>query len=82
MGVTSCFTCGKGFSGSVNETLLLFKQQYEKFGTDRYFYKLSANDAIKVCKSQDFNRIFITEIKPNFVNGAEYSHISEYNPKP
>lgn len=80
--MANCFTCGKGFNGSVNDTLNHFKIQFDKFGIERYFYKLSENGAVKVCKKSDFSRIFSEQIKPNFDNGAEYSHISEYNPKP
>lgn len=82
MGVSNCFTCGKGFNYDVNQTLLHFKKVYEAKGIDRYFYKLSENDSIKVVKKQDFNRIFTEQIKPNFENGATYAHISEYSPKP
>lgn len=82
MGVTKCFTCGMGFTGTAHQSLLHFRKLYEQNGIERYFYKLSENGAIKVCKKSDFNRIFNDKIKPNFENGAEYSHISEYNPKP
>lgn len=77
-----CFTCGKTFNGNINELLLHFKQVYEQKGIVRYFYKLSENGDVRVCRSSDFNRIFTDEIQPNFINGAEYSHISEYNPQP
>lgn len=81
MAVTKCFTCGKGFTGSTHESLMLFKKIYEELGVDRFFYKLHEKDSIKVVKKQDFNRIFKDQIQPNFENGAEYSHISEYNPQ-
>ena len=81
MGV-GCFTCGKTFNGGVHETLMFYKREYERKGTERYFFKLSENGEVLVCKKQDFNRIFTELIQPNFINGAEYSHISEYHPQP
>lgn len=80
MAKVGCFTCGKGFKGDTRELLLLFKKQYEEAGISRYFYRTMANGPIKVCRASQFKRIFDTEIKPNFDNGAEYSHIAEYNP--
>ncbi len=82
MGVKGCFTCGKGFKGNEHETLMMYKKIYEMTGIDRYFYKLRENGPVKVCKKTSFKRIFIEQIKPNFSNGAEYSLISEYRPKP
>lgn len=81
MGV-GCFTCGKGFNYDVNQTLMHFKQQYEELGIERYFYKLSISDPIKICRRSDFNAIFKEQIKPNLQNGAEYAHISEYSQEP
>lgn len=80
--VKKCFTCGAGFNGSVNDLLLLFRRQYEDMGIERYFYKLSSNGDILTCRKSQFKDIFEQQIKPNFENGAEYSHIREYNPKP
>lgn len=82
MAVSNCFTCGKGLNLDTHQTLKHFKSVYEKFGIDRYFYKLYENDSIKIVKKQDFNRIFNEQIKPNFKNGATYAHISEYSPQP
>lgn len=79
--VSNCFTCGRGFNGTEHETLVMFKKIYEQYGVDRYFYKLSENSEVMICKKADFKRIFIEQIKPNLINGAEYSHISEYSPK-
>lgn len=80
MGV-GCFTCGKGFNYDVNQTLMHFKRVYEVYGIDRYFYKLSISDPIKVCCKSDFKTIFKEQIKPNLAHGAEYAHISEFSPK-
>lgn len=78
----SCFTCGKGQNLSVHQALAKFKADYEQYGIERYFYRLSENGSIKTVKKSDFSTIFTTQIKPNLANGAEYGHISEYNPKP
>jgi hypothetical protein len=71
-----CFTCGRSFNGDVNKALAAFKKQ----GVSRYFYRLKANGEIFVCRASSFKTIFEEQIKPNLKNGAEYSHISEYNP--
>lgn len=77
-----CFTCGRTFNGDVNAMLIAYKKQYEKSGIVRYFYRLKTNGDIFVCRSESFKIILEEQIKPNFPNGAEYSHISEYNPNP
>lgn len=82
MAVSNCFTCGKGFNLTVNQTLAHYKRLWQEKGIERYFFKLSENDSIKLVKKQDFNRIFTEQIKPNFENGATYAHISEFNPQP
>jgi DNA-directed RNA polymerase subunit N (RpoN/RPB10) len=79
MGV-KCFTCGKGFSGDTHELLLRFQRHYKEKGISRYFYKLETNGTIYTCRAEQLKHILETQIKPNFENGAEYSHITEYNP--
>lgn len=79
---TGCFTCGRSFNGDVNKSLLAFKKQFEVSGISRYFYRLEANGEIFTCRASSFKTIFKEQIKPNLDNGAEYSHISEYNPNP
>lgn len=78
----ACFTCGKGLDLDVHKTLAFYKKLFDEKGIERYFYKLSETGSIKTVKKSNFNRIFTTQIQPNLVNGAEYGHISEYNPKP
>lgn len=73
----SCFTCGKTFNGSEKDLLRLMKR--EKW--DYYFYRLEEKGEIFICKASKFNHILDTKIKPNFKNGADYAHISEYNEK-
>ena len=79
--MSSCFTCGKGFKGSVNELLALKKRDYEEHGAKCFYYKLQEKGDILIAKMSDFNRIFNDKIKPNFNKGAEYALIQEYNPK-
>lgn len=76
--MSNCFSCGRSFKGSVNDLLQLFKRDYLENGVERYFYKTSEKGDIKVVKKVYFSIIFETEIKPNFINGAEYAHIKEY----
>ena len=75
----SCFSCGQTFNGNVNELLQRFKRDYLQRGTERYFFRLKSNGDIKVIKKEQFSKVFKTQIQPNFINGAEYAHISEYN---
>lgn len=77
----SCFSCGRTFKGSVNDLLAEYKREYEKHGTERYFYKLKENGDVFICQKSSFKTIFDSKIKPNFKNGAEYAHIQEYNRK-
>lgn len=73
-----CFSCGQTFNGTVNELLQRFKLDYLERGVERYFYKESLNSDIRIVNKQQFKHIFDEKIKPNFKNGAEYAHISEY----
>jgi len=73
-----CFSCGQTFNGTVNELLQRFKRDYLERSVDRYFYKESATGDVKIIKKDQFAYIFKNKIQPNFKNGAEYAHISEY----
>lgn len=77
-----CFTCGHGVASETKTILKAYKAMWEKAGVDRYFYKIKRNGEIFVVSKSNFSRIFNDVIKPNLINGAEYAHISEYNPKP
>ena len=79
--MSNCFSCGKGFNGSVNDLLAIYKQQYIDKGIERYFYKLETNGSVFICRKTSFKLIFETKIKPNFENGSEYAHIKEYGIK-
>ena len=79
--MSKCFSCGQGFKGSVNELLSKFKIEYEEKGTVRYFYKLSDKGDVKICRKSSFKNIFENQIKPNYVNGANYAHIVEHGNK-
>lgn len=76
--MADCFTCGEKFTEDVNSLLRAYKRQYEKFGVVRYYYRLNPKDVIKICRDSSFNTILENEIKPNFQDGAEYAHISEF----
>lgn len=73
-----CFSCGKSFKGSTKEVLQLFKKEYVENGVERYFYRKEKDGDIFVIKKSQFKKVFKEVIKPNFKNGAEYAHISEY----
>lgn len=79
--MSNCFSCGKTFKGSVNDLLLLYKQEYLSSGVERYFYRTSTYSDIYIVKKSSFSSIFESVIKPNFNNGSEYAHIREYATK-
>lgn len=74
----SCFSCGRLFSGSVNELLQKYKQEYLTDGVERYFYREEEKGDVKIIKKDKFKLIYETKIQPNFPKGAEYAHIQEY----
>lgn len=76
--MSNCFSCGKAFNGSVNDLLQLYKKAYLERGIERYFYKLSTKGDVLTVNKKYFNIVFERDIKPNFINGAEYAHIKEY----
>lgn len=76
--MSSCFSCGKSFNQDVNGVLQFFKRQYLEHGIERFFYKTSEKGDVKTVKKAYFSKVFEQEIKPNFINGAEYAHIQEY----
>lgn len=76
--MADCFSCGEKFNEDVNALLRAYKRQFDKMGIVRYYYWLHPKDSIKICRESSFNTILENEIKPNFQNGAEYAHISEY----
>jgi len=77
MAVKECFSCGKGFNGSVNDLLRQFKREYTLYGTERYFYHLG-DGKVKICRKNAFKSIFENQVQPNLINNAEYSHIKEF----
>lgn len=79
--MSKCFSCGRSFNGSVKDLLRIYKTEYDKKGTERYYYKLSENGDVFICGKTSFKVIFDNEIKPNYINGAEFAHIREYNVK-
>ena len=74
-----CFSCGKGFNGTVQELLMRYKRDYLERGIEHYFFRESEKGDIKIVGKEQFNYYFDNHIKPNFKNGAEYAHIREFN---
>ena len=77
----ACFSCGETFQESEKEKLQRYKNHYDKTGEVSYYYRLSSDGPIFICWANSFSVILENEIKPNFKNGAEYSHICDFNPK-
>lgn len=75
-----CITCGAGWQGSKIALVNRLKKEFDDYGVERYVYRMNEKDSFKTIKKQGFNLIF-NQIKDNFTNGAEYFHISEWNPK-
>lgn len=76
--MSKCFSCGGSFGEDTNAMLRKYKDQFDKLGISRYYYKLNASANVMVCQANSFNFIFENEIKPNLQDGAEFAHISEY----
>lgn len=74
MNTKGCFSCGNGFNGDTRQLLLKYKQDKR----DVYFFKKVKDGDIFIVQKASFKEVFATQIKPNFKNGAEYAHISEF----
>ena len=77
--MSNCFSCGGQFSTDVNALLRAYKEQYERLGVIRYFYRTETNGAILICTQSSFNFIYENHIQPNLQKGAEYAHIKEFS---
>ena len=75
-----CNPCAQ-LTKAQGDTVKIYINYYKEGKDDYYVYKLSQNGDIKIVKKKFFNIVFETEIKPNFDNGAEYWHISEFTHK-
>lgn len=74
----SCFSCGAAFTGTDLDRVRRYKKLYDEKGIESYFFTLRTNGEVKIVRKSGFNAIFEQMIKPNFFNGAEYNHISEF----
>lgn len=72
----SCLPCSRA-NAQEQDAFKYYRGIYDKTGQEYFVYKLSTKDGYKIVKSQYFNEIFETQIKPNFENGAEYFSIRE-----
>ena len=73
----SCLPCSK-VTDKERVVLNYYKTLFETTGVIFYAYRLSINDSFNFIEKEYFEKIFETEIKPNFVNGAEYFNIQEF----
>lgn len=73
----SCLPCAK-VSAKDQDVVKYFKKIFETTGREYYAYKLSTKEGFSFIEKSYFNDIFLKQIKPNFSNGAEYYHISEF----
>ena len=73
----SCLPCGK-VKGRDISAVEYYRKLYKDDGLEYYAYRLKAGESFSFVKKSYFNGIFETQIKPNFDNGAEYFHISEF----
>lgn len=72
-----CLVCGKV---NPQEAVIVkyYKTLFETTGKLYYVYRLKSNEGFKFVEKSCFNKIFETQIKPNFEQGAEYFSIQEF----
>lgn len=73
----SCLPCGK-VTNAEKVVVRYYKTLFETTEKEYYVYRLSSKEAFNFVEKSYFNHVFLTQIKPNFSNGAEYFHISEF----
>ncbi|MGR3218461.1 MAG: hypothetical protein ACUZ8H_01405 [Candidatus Anammoxibacter sp.] len=73
----ACFNCSK-FKSADQDIIKEYRGYYEKNGKEFYIYRLKKNGGAHIVNKNSFNTVFERDIKPNFKNGAEYFHISEF----
>ena len=73
----SCLPCGK-VGAKEQFVVRYYKNIYETTGKQYYAYRLSSTQSFNFIEKKYFNDIFENQIKPNFINGAEYFAIQEF----
>lgn len=75
--MSKCLPCTK-VSLDEQGVINYYKKLFESVGKEYYVYRLNTDDGIKIIEKAYFSTVFETQIKPNFINGAEYFFISEF----
>ncbi len=76
----ACFSCGASFNETDIQRVAKYKQYWDEKGVSSYFFRLKTGGELLLVRANGFNTVLENEIKPNFENGAEWAHISEFNP--
>ena len=72
-----CNPCAQ-VSNDSKKLIARYKKEYEEGKSDYYVFRTQAGQKVSFVKKEYFNVVFHDRIKPNFDNGAEYWHISEF----
>ena len=75
--MSKCIPCSK-VTTTEKSVIKFFKKLYKDSGTEYYVYRLGRKETFNFVKKELFTKILEEQIKPNFKNGAEYFHISEF----
>lgn len=73
----ACLPCSKLSHKDVN-VVSYYKKLHKEKGVETYFYRLKQGGDLFITRKESFNTLFLELIKPNFINGSEYFHISEF----
>ena len=73
----SCLPCSK-LSTTEIDVVKFYRKVYKEKGVVFWVYRLAKGESFNFVTGSDFKKIRIEQIEPNFINGAEYFHISEF----
>lgn len=75
-----CNPCA-GISSDSKKLVAKLKKEYDSGISDHYVFRLKTGEKVSFVRKKYFNLVFEDKIKPNFKNGAEFWHISEFQYK-
>ena len=75
--MSECLPCSK-VSNMERSVVMFYKKLFEQTGRIFYVYRLNSADGFNFIEQKYFSKVLEEQIKPNFVNGAEYYSIQEF----
>lgn len=75
--MSKCLPCS-GVKSNQKAFIKKLKKKYEDGIAEHYLFRTEKGGKLSSVEKKHFNYIFELKIKPNFENGAEYFHISEF----